>query len=528
MNNAAPEGQPSFPDGNSRAVFHDRLGLGIACLILIVGAALLGPQYDSRINPDATAYFSLAHKWTQGDWFNGISGHWSPLFIWLIAFGLKLGLSNLMSVNIIDIMAGCILLWAANRLARQSNLSLISRSILLASISLYVLYFTFSAITPDVLMAALLTTYLALSAQASQSLANLCMTGAVAGLAYLAKPIALDFVLAHYLITNLVIHRRAGALSRIRIVIPVMFLVAAPWVACLWVKYHNVTLGTAGNNLLREMAPAFRPTGVVNVGLAAPPNPTAPNYWEQPDQLNLPEWSPLDQKHRRYFLGYVGENAIVLILFLSLMSILAIPILFYATFRWWRGSTSALANSLLIASLILSPVYCLFVVSDRYLLPVVIWLMLLAALLIPPTSRTSLAMILVCLSFVPYAVLGLAGERHQGNEERQIAHTLSKQLGLNGNVASLGDWRRSLYVCYFGGLPYYGVPAAGSSSEVLQELRRSRIRYVLVWRNDTVQPNLLDGMRLVSDSRVPPELKVYELPIPAASAKTILEAGEIR
>ena len=525
MTDVATPGQPSFPRRGPWALVHDQSVLWLAWLILVVCVTLLNSQYENRINPDATAYFSLAQKWARGAWLDGISGHWSPLFIWLIALGSKLGLSNITAVAIIDTMAGCVLLWSANRLICTSPLSNISRTILLAAISLYALYFTFAAITPDLLMAALLTSYLALSAEAPQTVRGLCMTGAVAGLAYLAKPIALDFVLVHYCITQMIGNRGVKApwtkiLSNIGVVTGTMFLVAAPWVGCLWVKYHRFTLGTAGNNLLREMAPPFRAGGVVNIGLGAMPNPTASNYWEHPDQLNLPAWSPLDSTYFSYFLDYVETNAVVLIVTLSLISVLALPILFYAVFRWWRGNTDPVVKSLVLAPLILSPVYCLFVITDRYLLPVVVWILVLAARLIPPGRRSALVLSLVSLSFFPYAILGLNDERHQGDAERQIARSLSARLQLNGNAASLAHWSRSLYVCYYAGLPYFGTPAASAPEGVLQELQRFHIRYFLVWRSDKIQSGLLGQMRLVTDNGVPPELKIYEVPIPAASAAT--------
>src|SRR5271165_4804820 len=140
MTDVATLGQPSFSRRRPwAAAVHDQYDqsvLWLAWLILVVCVALLNSQYENRINPDATAYFSLAQKWARGAWLDGISGHWSPLFIWLIALGIKIGLSNITAVAIIDTIAGCVLLWAANRLVGTSSLSNISRIVLLAAISL--------------------------------------------------------------------------------------------------------------------------------------------------------------------------------------------------------------------------------------------------------------------------------------------------------------------------------------------------------------------------------------------------------
>src|SRR5579863_214004 len=82
----------------------------------VVAVLLLYPIHRHRINPDATAYFSIAGKYARGDWFGAISGHWPPLLIWLIALGLKAGLNAVAATTVMDTAAGVLLLWSSNRL----------------------------------------------------------------------------------------------------------------------------------------------------------------------------------------------------------------------------------------------------------------------------------------------------------------------------------------------------------------------------------------------------------------------------
>ena len=63
---------------------------------------LIYPLYRFRINPDGTAYLSLARKWAQGDWYGGVAGHWAPLLPWLLAISKKAGLGDAMAVTAVN------------------------------------------------------------------------------------------------------------------------------------------------------------------------------------------------------------------------------------------------------------------------------------------------------------------------------------------------------------------------------------------------------------------------------------------
>ena len=482
------------------------------CLYLLA-VALLYPAFGYRVDPDATAYFSLAHKWAQGDWLQAITGHWPPLLIWMIALGLKAGLNVFMAIAASSALAGCLLLWSVHKLAVKPTHGPVLPWALLGTVSFYAIFYTF-AMTPDLLLAALLTCYLALCAEPRPPAGTLWIIGMVAGLAYLAKPVALYFVLFHYALSCLVDNWREhqpwpAVFRRIGIVTVMMLLVAAPWVGCLWVKYHRFTFSTGGDFFFRALAPAFHDAGIVNVGLAAPPNSTAYNYWEDPGRLNLPPWSPLESRESfRYFLGYFRANIVQFALLMEIFSIAAFPILGYALFRWRPGRSDRGVTVLACAALLLSGAYCVFVPAPRYVFVIALWLLLLAVGYFPESNRSKSQL---CFSFLPVMLYSLAVGFGAGQPARDVGRKLPSVLAPNSRVASLSarEFMRSLNVSYWAGLRYYGATAPGSADDVRRELARYDIQYVLVWANEIPAPHLLDGMRKL-ESPVP-ALRIYAI-----------------
>jgi len=100
-------------------------------------------------------------------------------------------------------------------------------------------------------------------------------------------------------------------------------------------------------------------------------------------------------------------------------------------------------------------------------------------------------------------------ERRQGEAEYQIAQTLKTQYRLSGNVASFSELHRSLYICYFAGLPYYGVTAPGSADDIRRELDRYKVRYLFVWQGQEPPAHLLDGMLPITGTALATQLQIF-------------------
>src|SRR5713226_5271054 len=127
----------------------------IGCLIFLVLASLVYPEYRYHMNPDGTSYLTLAQKYTEGRWFEAISGHWAPLYIWILALLEAIGFSPMLSVATANIGSGIFILWALDRLSIQIGIGFGRRVAILSVSALYCLFISVAVITPDPLVTAL-------------------------------------------------------------------------------------------------------------------------------------------------------------------------------------------------------------------------------------------------------------------------------------------------------------------------------------------------------------------------------------
>jgi 4-amino-4-deoxy-L-arabinose transferase-like glycosyltransferase len=480
----------------------------IGCLIFLVLASLVYPEYRYHMNPDGTSYLTLAQKYTQGRWFEAISGHWAPLYIWILALLEAIGFSPMLSVAIANIGSGIFILWALDRLAIQIGIGFARRLAILSVSCLYCLFIAIAVITPDPLVTAFLTCYLVLVAEGRcfTQIRYACLTGLIGGLAYLAKPYALYFILLHLFAVSLLriegwkTARRTGL--RVACVYGVMLLVSLPWIACISWKYGRLTTSTAGDFSFRVMGPKGRGPYVVFAGLAPPPNSNAISYWEDPSTLDVPRWSPFESSDSfRYYLGVISNNIRDAVIWCIQASLLTLPLLGVGIWKWLRKGD--LCAGLLVLTIVLYPAgYLLQHIDGRYLWPIALWSLVLGMHLVPDGRNSATAGFLLCASFALYPFFQMRAYS-TGQNEHSIGEKLKNDYHLQGNVASSSRWVDSLAVSFYAGIRYYGVPAPGSTALMRQELQRNQIRYLLVWSGDADNPDLRAGMPEINPGGLP-------------------------
>ena len=71
---------------------------GLLYLLLV----LVYPFYQYYVDPDATAYLTIAKRYAGGDYVSAINGYWSPWGCWLTALLLKAGLLAIPAAIIIN------------------------------------------------------------------------------------------------------------------------------------------------------------------------------------------------------------------------------------------------------------------------------------------------------------------------------------------------------------------------------------------------------------------------------------------
>ena len=233
-------------------------------VLLVISAAWLR---RTQINPDGICYIRLATYLLRHDWSHAVSGYWSPLFSWCMTPLLSTGINGLTAAHVTLAIIGAVYLLAADYFLKQfPRITPAIRWWLMIITAAVTVRLAVRIITPDLLMAALLLFYLALTQRPDLLHRRRIpfIAGCVGGLAYLAKAYALPFVLIHFPLT-LLLRRWGGADPQIsgdiapsRPATPRYFisllaallgclLVSAPWIAVLSHSYGRLTITTAGS-----------------------------------------------------------------------------------------------------------------------------------------------------------------------------------------------------------------------------------------------------------------------------------------
>jgi len=124
----------------------------------ILGVILL-PFYKYQVTVDGISYISSAQKLLRGDFYNAITGHWSPLYSLLLVPFLYVGLDPSLAVKLINLFAGVGIIIAMHLLCFTFSQSNEIRISILVALVPIVLSFCFSLVSPDPLQTCFLLFY---------------------------------------------------------------------------------------------------------------------------------------------------------------------------------------------------------------------------------------------------------------------------------------------------------------------------------------------------------------------------------
>lgn len=273
----------------------------------------MNPENGFGVNPDIVSYLRLAGYIAEGNFQQSITGWWGPMLTWLLAPFLYFGVDGIISAKIVVASSGLGLLFSCALLTRRfiSQHEIKLFALLIAALLISCWTTNEIALTPDLLLAAFIILYLYVVTKpdvlTNKKAAVLC--GIVAGSAYLAKHYALPFFLVHFPSTLLLmgyIYKAEKAvvfkkiLVQIVIGITAFFIITAPWIISISLKYDQVTIGTTGranhaimgpNNEIKEVY------GHISFhGLHKPDNDYTLNTWEDPSEMGYKSWSPFESK----------------------------------------------------------------------------------------------------------------------------------------------------------------------------------------------------------------------------------------
>jgi hypothetical protein len=536
---------------------HSLFLLSATALIGLVGFFWRWGQH--YIDPDATAYLTLARRWVDGDVAKAINGYWSPLGVWLTAGLMKTGLPVMKAAVVQNTVAAVCFLAGALTLFRRFRLSNFLQWSLAAALVVFLAYATYYQLFDDLWMCAALTGSLLilLGEDFLQKPLAWVLLGVCTAFAYYAKAYALPFSFLNIAVCGWILSRAQGAhriqlLKMLGAVAAVVVALCLPWWMALHQKYGFWTTGTAGTLNLSWYLVGHQ-THRADIGLLLPPPyPDAPYHWEDPwaaSSRDLPHaWDSLrlmlTQLVRIGFTGlkFVGSLAELSGFALPLW-VLGGSLAFSKRLRDFitaestkdntenrevrRVSAPSVVNmqiclSILAAQCLTFPALYFFInFESRYLWYPVPILMVIGAIVLNrafPWLESwfkVLGVVLFSLSFLVWPIWKTREIAETGRYEWQAAQGLRK-LAIRGPfVSNLGPddtdaQSRAGRLAYLSGNAWYCAARADwTSAERLSEMRRYGIRH-LYWLDNESK---MFEVRPVDESNSPlPELTLGRIP----------------
>ncbi len=539
--------------------------MAIAVFVLL-GIALL-PSFQYRINTDATAYVSIAQQCLKGEFARTINGYWGPLFSWLMAPVLALGLAPLLAARLVELMAGLAMLFAVRWFAIRTGASREAGSVLALCMVMPLLSYALILVTPDILLLLFLTMYCgyALPGTYRDRPFQGAAAGLFGGLAYLAKSYALPFFLLHFTLLNALHLHRAGLdapgspATRRRAVllnfaygIAVFVLIAGPWIGLLTHKYGALTFGTAGERAYCIVSPECYGDDPVFETLIAPPSDDAISYWNDPAVVKMHTWRPWQSsEHFRHQMRLIADNVRAMATQFTTLLPFAVVTLLCFLVAAWRGfrlkpgcavapadekpprlTVRSVALPLLLTIAVFAGGYMPIFVEIRYLWLAVLCLVLMTVLLLDDVVAAHklgtwasgfLAAWLVLSCAIPH-MNELSRQAHRGKEHFDMAARLAHDFGVHGNLASNERWDASLFAAFHMQARYFGrVPPDERQNEDLltDALLRHGIDYYLDWGSEEqLSPGPFAAGRFpeVTGGRIK-GLRIYAIRAPADSRR---------
>lgn len=482
-------------------------------LFVIIGAYLLLGMillsfYRYQINPDGVSYISIAEKYAHGDFKDAINAYWGPLISWLIAPFLYFGFPALLSVKILSLLIGAILFPGVYLLTKQIEiLDSIKKGLFITLIPI-TLYYSFTVITPDLLLTCILIFYFGVifNPQYGNNPYKGILCGCLGAFSYFAKAYAFPFFLLHFFIFN-ALHYYKASFRRERkkvcknfiLGVCVFLAISSLWIYALGRKYKMFTIGTTGSFSYSYCGPAYssdQAKANTYRDLFTPPNETAISIWEDPPLVNLISWNPVDSlENFRYQLLMISRNIYKIIVMFAKFTLLFFAIilgylLLYLIPVNKQGFKNQKTYPLL--TFFLYPLGYIPIVIDeiRYLWLANILLLLMGSHLLSVLLRSDFfnhakrkfAIVVFALSFLVLPIKELAINFNSGKDIFDLSRIL-EPYNIKGSVVSNDLWPHTLYLSYYLGNQYYGEAGSKySDEELLNELKKNKIDYYFEWQ----------------------------------------------
>jgi hypothetical protein len=426
----------------------------------------------------------------------------------LIPF-LYVHLDPLLAVKVLYLILGAISLVGVVMLSQRFQMDGRIRMVVLALSVPIILFFSLYLVTPDFLLVCILVFYFNTISKAtySHSVRGGVFCGLLGGVAYLSKAYALPFFIVSFLFFN--ICHYFTTTQRKRVVESFLFglvcfvVVSGIWISALTGKYGEFTISTAGKYNYAIVSSESKGELVHpfdTQGLFDPPNPSAISIWEDPSHLQVRESSPFESfaslKHQ--FMMIIKNISLTVGIYQD-FSVLSITVIIVYVALFLNTTTRQVLSQesfFSFVSIFLFPLGYMFIqVQHRYLWIGWILLLLLGGQVVTALSKVisdksgkRVMFLLFVLAFIKPPVSGLIQSVNEGKDIYDLSAILRDQYGIRGNIASNGEWLRTLFLVYYLDATephhsrYFGVTKKNiTAADLKNTLREKNIQFYFCW-----------------------------------------------
>jgi len=366
-----------------------------------------------------------------------------------------------------------------------------------------ILTFALMTITPDILVLCILTYYLYVifDTQYSDIWRNGILCGLLGGLGYLCKSFVLPFFVIHFFIFSIFHYigdsskkNRKTVLKNYMLGMAIFAIICIPWISAISAKYGKIAFGTSGGFVHSLSATKYKEHPLHVRGFIAPTNDTAISAWEDPSNLQMKEWSPLESRESMQLqLQIVTKNLSSKAMvspdfFPFFLPTILICILFFMPFNRTAFTNTIFCSVTTIA--IYCGLYSFVLIIERFLGIVYILVILLGGYMLNrlvkieslSRHRKTLALALFFALYVSMPLKYLQKHIYYMKWIYDISAELQSTVPSNARLASNREWDKALYIAYHLNGKYYGRAKIDiTEDELKSNLQKLGIEYYIEW-----------------------------------------------
>jgi hypothetical protein len=378
----------------------------------------------------------------------------------------------------------------------------LGRTLAALALAPMMLWFALQVITADLIVMVAILAYLAhlTHPRTGERVRGGVVTGLWMTLAYLAKAYALWFVAVHYVLVTAAAfwdspdRAARGRMARVAAVTLLVFLgLSSAWAGILSCKFGHFTYGSTGRFNWAYNGPDFQQP-MHAWGLLAPPNDSAVSAWDDATYFDVKTWNPLvPQRNWDHFKKNIQRNYKALLKLLDSYSIFVYFIAVGALLVAGSAAepTSRRPHAIVAVALLLYPCgYLLLHLEPRFFWILPTLLVVLGAsvpaafsqsVLLRGNLNRLLLTLLAAASFAYPAWVQLTAPAEIDKTIHEAADRLKPFVPPGARVAANGQWDLFLYVSFYNGLHYFGVPEPrAGEAKIKSELDTHQIQYFFV------------------------------------------------